>query len=49
MALSVALLHSCMTPLHYYQVYDVETEGLQSDKQAVIFSNDDGSPAKSGG
>lgn len=41
MALSVALLHSCMTPLHYYQVYDVETEGLQSDKQAVIFSNDD--------
>lgn len=41
MALSVALLHSCMTPLHYYQVYDVETEGVQSDKQAVIFSNDD--------
>lgn len=41
MALSVALLHSCMTPQHYYQVYDVEADGLQSDKQAVIFSNDD--------
>ena len=41
MALSVALLHSCMTPQHYYQVYDVEADGLQSDKHAVIFSNDD--------
>lgn len=41
MALSVAFLHSCITPQHYYQVYDVETDGLQSDKQAVIFSNDE--------
>lgn len=41
MALSVALLHSCMTPKYYYQVYDVEADGLQNDKQTVIFSNDE--------
>ena len=37
---TAVLLQSCASP-YYYQVYDVETEGMQCEKNVVLFSNGD--------
>ena len=39
--ITAVLLQSCGALPHYFQVYDVETEGMKSDKNIVLFCNDD--------
>ena len=39
--ITAVLLQSCVSLPHYYQVYDVEAEEMKSDKNIVLFSNDD--------